>query len=48
MPPYFANLYAPPFSTERWNAGRACIRDSQPQNPKTPLTVVNNSNSHTL
>jgi hypothetical protein len=27
--PYFANLYAPPFSTERWNAGRACIRDSQ-------------------
>src|SRR6266849_2394956 len=25
---YFANLYAPPFSIERWNAGRACIRDS--------------------
>jgi hypothetical protein len=28
--PYFANLYAPPFSTLRWNAGRACIRDSHP------------------
>src|SRR4051812_31674848 len=26
---YFANLYAPPFSTERSNAGRACIRVSQ-------------------
>ena len=25
---YFANRYAPPFSTERWNAGRACMRDS--------------------
>src|SRR5690349_3343813 len=25
----YANRYAPPFSTERWNAGRACIRDSQ-------------------
>src|ERR1700737_1694612 len=25
---YFANRYAPPFSIERWNAGRACIRDS--------------------
>src|SRR5882724_7392692 len=27
--PYFANRYAPPFSTLRWNAGRACIRDNQ-------------------
>jgi hypothetical protein len=26
--PYFANRYAPPFSTLRWKAGRACIRDS--------------------
>src|SRR5712664_913954 len=26
--PYFANRYAPPFSTLRWNAGRACMRDS--------------------
>src|SRR5713226_9170481 len=26
--PYFANLYAPPFSIERWKAGRACMRDS--------------------
>src|SRR6476661_32316 len=25
---HFANRYAPPFSTLRWNAGRACIRDS--------------------
>jgi hypothetical protein len=28
-PTYYANRYAPPFSTERWNAGRACMRDSQ-------------------
>src|ERR1700722_10438898 len=26
---FFANRYAPPFSIDRWNAGRACIRDSQ-------------------
>jgi hypothetical protein len=26
---YLANRYAPPFSTERWKAGRACIRVSQ-------------------
>jgi hypothetical protein len=26
---HFANRYAPPFSIERWNAGRACIRDNQ-------------------
>src|SRR5712664_1339170 len=26
--PYFANRYAPPFSTLRWNGGRACMRDS--------------------
>src|SRR6202047_2211216 len=26
---YFAKRYAPPFSLERWNAGRACIRVSQ-------------------
>src|SRR6266851_1817084 len=25
---YFANLYAPPFSIERWKAGRACMRES--------------------
>ena len=25
---HFANLYAPPFSIERWNAGRACMRVS--------------------
>lgn len=25
-----ANRYAPPFSIDRWNAGRACIRPSQP------------------
>jgi hypothetical protein len=29
MPAYLANRYAPPFSIERWNAGRACIRDNQ-------------------
>ena len=27
--PYYANRYAPPFSMLRWNAGRACMRDSQ-------------------
>src|SRR5690349_2834442 len=27
-PPH-ANLYAPPFSMLRWNAGRACMRPSQ-------------------
>src|SRR5665213_386234 len=26
---HYTNRYAPPFSTERWNAGRACMRDSQ-------------------
>src|SRR4051812_16645130 len=25
---HLANRYAPPFSTERWNAGRACMRPS--------------------
>ena len=28
MPAYLTNRYAPPFSIERWNAGRACIRDN--------------------
>jgi hypothetical protein len=28
VPRHFANRYAPPFSILRWNAGRACMRDS--------------------